>query len=157
MCWQCANPTKTQDDYLREVVLPCIERCGWMVQAVLGSRAHAPFAYTVGLTGMGLPELLVTGLSQERAAVLLNLMAEHWRHTDRVVAHGEQLELLDGRLLEVVDLPHPEAHVLTAGSVYGDAVRAQQLVWADDRGCWPWDARFRGRRGGQPVLGPRGP
>jgi hypothetical protein len=30
-----------------------------------------------------------------------------------------------------------------------------QLVYADDRGHWPWDTGFRGGRGGQPVLGAR--
>jgi Domain of unknown function (DUF4262) len=32
---------------------------------------------------------------------------------------------------------------------------ALQLVYADDRGHWPWDPGFRGGRGGQPVLGVR--
>jgi hypothetical protein len=34
-------------------------------------------------------------------------------------------------------------------------VRGLQMVWADDRDRWPWERGFRGRRGGQPVLGPR--
>lgn len=31
MCWSCDNPG---GDYLRQVVLPIIERAGWMVQYV---------------------------------------------------------------------------------------------------------------------------
>jgi Domain of unknown function (DUF4262) len=29
------------------------------------------------------------------------------------------------------------------------------VVYADDRGRWPWDQGVRGGRGGQPVLGAR--
>ncbi|HVE95523.1 MAG TPA: hypothetical protein VNA67_00795 [Pseudonocardiaceae bacterium] len=39
----------------------------------------------------------------------------------------------------------------------GSDIRALQVVWADDRGPWPWHGGFRGGRGGQPVLGPRAP
>lgn len=34
----------------------------------------------------------------------------------------------------------------------GLGIDAQQLVYADDRGRWPWEVGFRGT---QPVLGPR--
>jgi hypothetical protein len=46
-------------------------------------------------------------------------------------------------------------HLLTAVALHGPAVRGLQMVWADDRSRWPWERGFRGRRGGQPVLGPR--
>ena len=154
MCWDCDHPEATQADYHREVVLPIIERCGWFVQGVGGDRLHAPFAYTVGLTLAGLPELLVTGLPPERAATLLNGVAAHWLHTDPLPAAGLQLDWL-GRRLEVVDLPTPWAHLFTAVELYGEALRAQQLVWADERGRWPWERGHRAGRGGQPVLGPR--
>lgn len=156
MCWQCDNPDKSRDDYYDEVVLPIISRSGWMVQAVGGSRARAPFAYTVGLTDAGLPELVATGLSALRSAELLNAVAFHYLHADPVPKPGDRFRLNDGPCLEVVALPHPEAHLFVATDLYGDAVRAHQLVWADDRGRWPWERAHRASRGGQPVLGPRG-
>lgn len=154
MCWSCDHPEATAADYHRDVVLPTIERRGWFVQGVGGSRRHAPFAYTVGLTLAGLPELVVTGLPHERAAVLLNGVPGHWLHTDPLPVAGLQLDWL-GRRLEVVDLPTPSAHLFVADDLYGEQVRAQQLVWADHRGHWPWERGFRSGRGGQPVLGPR--
>ena len=59
--------------------------------------------------------------------------------------------------MEVVELPHPDAHLVTAVSLFrGAAVRALQIVWSDDHGHWPWEVGFRSGRGrGQPVLGPR--
>ena len=154
MCWACDHPEADQADYHRDVVLPTIERYGWMVQAVGGDRLHAPFAYTVGLTEAGLPELLVTGLSQVRAATLLNRAGEHWLHVDLEPGGGVQL-VVAGIRVEVVDLPTPSAHLFVADELYGEDVRAQQLVWADTRGVWPWDRGHRAGRGGQPVLGPR--
>ena len=155
MCWQCDNPTKTTDEYVREVLLPAIECHGWAVQAVEGGRRSAPFAYTVGLTEAGLPELLVTGMAAYRAAALLNVAAAHWLHAEPLPVHGAHLDL-EHVCLELVDLPQPDAHLLMAVRLYGrEAVTAQQLVRADDRGRWPWDRGHRAGRGGQPVLGPR--
>lgn len=42
---------------------------------------------------------------------------------------------------------------LVAREFFGAGIRALQVVYADDRGQWPWDVRYRGGRGGQPVLG----
>lgn len=155
MCWHCDNPDKTAQDYYEEVALPIIRRSGWMVQFVGGTRRYAPLAYTVGLTDAGLPELVATGLSAPRAARLLNAVAFHYLHADPVPEHGDRIRLNDGPCLEVVALPHPDAHLFVAINLYGGAVRAQQLVWADDRGRWPWERGHRASRGGQPVLGPR--
>jgi hypothetical protein len=72
----------------------------------------------------------------------------------------ESVEEFYGRVIqpmivEVVALPHPEAHLLFAGDVYGPDLKAVQLVYADDSGIWPWSRGHRGGVGGQPVLGPR--
>ena len=145
MCWSCDNP---DGDYLRDLVIPTIRRSGWMVQVVTG---RPRLAYTVGLTERGLPELVVTGMASHRAGALLNSAAtsdiDTW-------LPGECMQYRD-QLLEVVELPHPEAHLFTAAELYGESLRALQLVWADDRGHWPWCRSHRGSRGGQPVLGPR--
>lgn len=156
MCWQCDNPEKTTDDYLAEVVVPCIDRNGWYVQSVLGGKRAAPFAYTVGLTELGLPERVVTGMPHYRSAPLLSGMAVHWLHCDVAPVHGEHVDTRDGGCLEVVDVPHPDAHLHVATALFGsDGVTAQQLVWVDGRGRWPWERGHRAGRGGQPVLGPR--
>lgn len=155
MCWMCDHPEATFASYVDELVQPMIDRCGWAVQAVGGSRLHAPFSYTVGLTPRGLPELVITGRKPEEAAHLLNDVATYVT-TQQVPRPGETVSLCGEGHLEVVELPHPEAHLFVATGLYGeDVVQALQLVWADERGSWPWDVGHRGGRGGQPVLGPR--
>jgi hypothetical protein len=155
MCWTCDHPGATQQDWLDHLG-DTIARCGHAVIAVAGDRLHAPLAYTVGLTAAGLPELVVTGKRPAPATRLLDDVAHHVRFHDGLLTHGQQVGLSHG-LVEVVDLPHPEAHLFDACAYYGAGVRAQQLVWADDRGTWPWEVGHRGGRGGQPVLGPRRP
>jgi len=131
-----------------------IERYGWAIQYVEPSRTSPPWAYTVGLSGYGEPELVVMGMKSEPAAALLNSMAAHVMHA-ATPAPGTQVQLNDGPLVEFVQLSQPSAHLHTAVQMFGPKIRALQLVHADDRGHWPWHPGYRGGRGGQPVLGPR--
>jgi len=68
---------------------------------------------------------------------------------------GDLLRLTEVPPLEVVRVDHPDAHLDIALALFGPEVRALQLVWADDRGHWPWHPGFRANKGGQPVLGRR--
>jgi hypothetical protein len=155
MCWMWDNPGAAERDYLahlREVI--CMY--GWAVQAVERHGIHPPWAYTVGLTATRRPELVVTGMGAQRATHLLNGMAAHLAHADPPDP-GTSGVMSPGPLIEIVEVTKPWAHLNMAVALYGDAIRALQLVHADDRGHWPWDAYFRGTRGGQPVLGVRAP
>lgn len=153
MCWACVHPGAGRRDYL-DHIHRLITRHGWAVQYVGGDRGHAPYAYTVGLTGAGLPELVVTGLRAERATTMLN-GAAHEMAGDGPPTPGTTIALSGGSRVEVVRLARPESHLTVAIDIYGEQVRALQLVWADDRGRLPWHPVFRSNRGGQPVLGPR--
>ncbi|HUA28905.1 MAG TPA: DUF4262 domain-containing protein [Streptosporangiaceae bacterium] len=153
MCWFCDHPGGTLRDYL-DFLTDKITTFGWAVQGVERDRIHPPWAYTVGLTPHGHPELVVTGLSLRRAAALLNDVAGHLMHA-AAPSPGEQIALTGGPLIEIVEVAEPTAHLVMAVELYGPGVRALQVVHADDRGHWPWDVGYRGVRGGQPVLGVR--
>jgi hypothetical protein len=153
MCWQCENPDAQWPDYL-DHMRDMIRKCGWAVQAVERYRVRPPWAYTVGLTAAGSPELVVTGLPARRAADLLNDVAAHVVHAG-APPPGEQFVLEGGPPIEIVELTEPSAHLFVATELYGKGISALQLVHADDRGHWPWDVGYRGVRGGQPVLGIR--
>jgi hypothetical protein len=124
------------------------------VVGIEADRIHPAWAYTIGLTPRGRPELVVTGLPLPRATWLLNIVAPYVLETV-VPLPGEQVLVEGGPLIEVVGVTEPTAHLVTAVELYGLQLRALQLVYADDRGHWPWDAGFRGHHGGQPVLGVR--
>ncbi|MBV9312234.1 MAG: DUF4262 domain-containing protein [Pseudonocardia sp.] len=153
MCWRCDHPGSTAEDALNHMKELMLEH-GWAIQGVEGDRLHPPWAYTLGLTDCGLPELVITGMALNRAGMFLNRMADHALR-DGAAQPGERIHLCGGPLAEIVELPNPDAHLHTAYAFFGPRLRAIQMVWADDRGRWPWELGFRGCRGGQPVLGPR--
>jgi hypothetical protein len=153
MCWECMHPGSTRLEYL-EHLRDVIADYGWTVQGVERDRNRPPWAYTVGLTGSGRPELVVTGLPLSRATRLLNDVASHVLHA-AAPRPGEQVPLHGGPVIEIVKVAEPTAHLVIATEFYGPGIRALQLVHADDRGHWPWQVGYRGVRGGQPVLGAR--
>jgi hypothetical protein len=61
------------------------------------------------------------------------------------------------KAVQFVEVEHPDVHLKFAVEICGSDVRALQLVWADDRGRWPWDAGWGHGRRRQPVLGVRSP
>lgn len=153
MCWQCDHPGATWQDYLGHL-RGLLERHCWVVQGVQRDRHRPPYAYTVGLAGHDRPELVVTGMPYDRAAELLNSVAEHVVHAD-APRPGEVVPLRGGPVIEIVRVAEPAVHLAVATAINGPRFSALQLVHADDRGRWPWDVGFRGGHGGQPVLGAR--
>jgi len=153
VCWECDHPESSHQDYL-DHMQGLIDRFGWAVVAIEDDQIHPPWAYTLGLTPRGRPELVVTGLPQPRAVWLLNTLAPYVLDT-AVPRPGESVLVEGGPLMEVVHVAEPSAHLLTAVEFYGPGIRALQLAYADASGRWPWDAGFRGHKGGQPVLGLR--
>ena len=151
MCWACDHPGATRADYL-DHVRRVTARYGWAVQHVERDRVRPPWAYTVGLTTFGQPELVATGLSRGRAADLLNGVAEHLLHA-AAPRPGEQVKLVDGPFIQIVEIAEPTAYLTIAVELFGPHIRALQVVHADDRGHWPWEPEYRGAQGGQPVLG----
>jgi Domain of unknown function (DUF4262) len=153
MCWMCDHPNATREDYLRHIG-SIIVTTGWAVQAVERDRLRPPYAYTIGLTAYGKPELVVTGMRARDSADLLNDVASHVLHAPEPEL-GEQIPLIGGPLIEFVEVEVPAAHLLLVGEFFDQDYRALQVVHADDRGRWPWEVGYRGIKGGQPLLGPR--
>jgi len=151
MCRQCEDPDRP--GYLERLRQGVADQ-GWLVQGVEGAGPFPPWAYTIGLSGYGLPELVVTGLPVLEAAPLLNGLASHSIHASPP-SPGERIPLRGGPLIEVVPLAEPSVHLMFATALYGPEIRALQLVHADARGRWPWSPDYRDGEGGQPVLGVR--
>lgn len=74
-----------------------IKRFGWMIQGVFPTqecRAPGGYAYTIGLSDVGLPEILVFGLPQEVAGYILNDLAEKMKTGEVKISHGLVLDEL---------------------------------------------------------------
>lgn len=116
-----------------------IETVGWAVTGVFD--ADPPFAYTVGLTEKGRPELFMSGLDINVMALILNDIAANENPVIGDVLEGY---VGNGYKLAVVAADPKAAAVAVPRAMYGrDKVRALQIVWPDKKGRFPWDKRYR--------------
>ena len=104
-----------------------------------------PFGYTVGLFGVGHPELVVVGVDSECACAMLNTVAD-LVFEGRDLVPGE-LVVLDGdRRLAVETLPNPADVLFSANRFYQRpdefSVPAYQLTWAHAGGPFPWEPGY---------------
>lgn len=151
MCEVCNPP---EADRLAGVttVRSMIDASHWATIAVEPECGLPTFAYTVGLSNFGLPELVISGMRKERALPVLDPVAARIL-LNGAPAPGRRIRLPNRRLSEIVRVDDPAARLQIATDVLGPRFTAIQLVYADKKGRWPWDNGYRGR---QAVLGDRG-
>ncbi|GAA1831948.1 DUF4262 domain-containing protein [Luedemannella flava] len=131
-------------------VTAVVRRYGWFVQYVLGdtcssttcgcSRTGVPaYAYSIGLFGLGHPELVVFGLPPDTAGGVINALGR------RVRAGGI---LIPGEVLTFDEWAHrvrpealPDAGELALGAhrYYRREVPLLQLSYDDRAGRFPWE------------------
>ena len=101
------------------------------------------FGYTVGLFGLGHPELVVVGLSSEGTHRLLDGAAD-LVVDGRDLIPGEVVRRDDGQAVFTVEIvPNPGEILFSANRFYQRpdefSVPAFQLTWAHRDGSFPWD------------------
>lgn len=153
MCWLCDNPNPDGDaeddlDGLRSAIRDHL----WLVKCVPDDRR--PYAYTLGLHELGLPELLATGVTTDRALALMDYFAREVIENGPP-APGDRFPMSDIAMFEAVQVERPDVHMELGAMLFGSKLRAVQLVWTDMRGRWPWDSAFDYYGMKQPVLGVR--
>ena len=121
-----------------------IRRHGTSIEYVIGDmrRRQTPFAYTIGLFGMGHPELLVFGLDSRTTGLLLNDVADRVR-AGRDIVPGELLEFEGwGHRVVVESVPNPGEIAFAANRFYQrpdeHSVDMLQLTYDDRDGRFPW-------------------
>jgi hypothetical protein len=115
------------------------------------------FGYTVGLFGLGHPELVVVGLGYGVAHGVLTRMTRLVLGGLNLVP-GETFPDDDGREILLVEvLPNPGEILFSANRFYQRpdefSVPAFQLAWADDRGVFPGEPDCALGAGRQPRPG----
>jgi hypothetical protein len=136
-----------------------IRRHGTTIEYVMGDmRARlTPFAYTVGLFGMGHPELLVFGLDPRTSNVLLNDVSARVKAGSDLVP-GERLEF-DGwsHRVTVEAVPNPGEIAFAANRFYQrpdeHSVPLLQLTYDDRDGRFPWQDGYGNAEWIQPRPG----
>jgi hypothetical protein len=139
------------------MVAQTIRKHGLFIQLVSGdTNDRSPsFAYTVGLFGLGHPELVVLSVDPGTANGLLNHLGDRVRAGDNLVP-GQVLSFEDWPHRVVAEaLPNPGEVLLAANRHYQRPpeapVSAYQLTYDDLGGCFPWDPGYAN----PPDLQPR--
>lgn len=146
------------DGYLRYVRW-VVDKYGWTVQWVASSfhAGTSAFAYTVGLHGLGHPELLIAALTPDASKAVLNQLGRLVRDGRKlqpgdefggVIAAGYTLTIC-GPLTADGLARYPLG---VAAALYGEQPPALQVVWPDAEHRYPWDAAYRELT--QPLLAP---
>lgn len=139
-------------DRARAELLDLIDRYGWAVRNVLSDEADPPLSYTVGLTALDHPEVVITGMPFASAQGFLNLIGQSVRDGKTFKANTWVEDLTDTGELLLIEAR--DVRGLTAvGQVYG-RINALQLVWCDSTGRFPWQPGYRNGPTSQPILGP---
>ncbi len=139
------------DAYIADIV----RRFGWFIQYVGGDSCNAPgcegasesteppFAYTVGLFGLGHPELLVFGVTPGDAARVLNTLGERIR-TGTTLLPGDIVTLDDWPHQIIPEtVPNPGEIVFESNQFYHrpdeHSVPVLQISYDDAEGRFPWE------------------
>ncbi|MFI7079721.1 DUF4262 domain-containing protein [Micromonospora sp. NPDC049903] len=136
-----------------------LETTGWTVTHILPGdgdfETTAPFAYPVGLTAHGHPDLITAPLPPEVAHTLLNDLAQRVYYKAERFTHGQRIsDLIVGYDAIIIDgPPTDDLHPGTAIARYGhDQIRLQQLVWPDKKGRFPWNSGYDFEPRAQPLI-----
>ncbi|HKX75856.1 MAG TPA: DUF4262 domain-containing protein [Acidimicrobiia bacterium] len=149
--------TQAWIDQTRARTTEMIRRHGWFIEYVGGDQCDCPdcagreedgppFAYTVGLFGLGHPELLVFGLGPDAAGTVLNAFGKMIRRGENLVP-GQLVSLPGGHHQFVVEeVPNPGEIVFGANDFYQRPPEASvpvlQLTYDDGNGVFPWDPDY---------------
>lgn len=135
-------------------LLDLIEEHGWAVRNVMAGPDEGDdveFSYTIGLTALGHPEVIILGMPAEHASTFLNMIGDEVRRGGRL-DHGTVTGEFTSHDTPVVFLRAEDTERLTAvAEVYG-RVDALQMVWPDSTGRLPWQNGYRNSPKAQPLL-----
>lgn len=128
------------------------------VAADAASELHrgAPYAYTIGRSMAGRPELLITGLDAEAARAILEHVAQRDESAPRPLAAGDVTPWIDGK--QPFKVIEAEPGILSGALLaFGiGRVTALQLLWPDAHGRYPdadgdWITQTVHAKGGFPF------
>jgi hypothetical protein len=136
----------------RAAMLERIERFGWAAQGVLGDRSHPEYVYTVGLSNLGHPELVLLGMPVDDGLAELEALVPLILDGLRV---GDLNELRQpcGCTIRFVPVRPGAIDLNVADGIHGSPVRAVQYVWSAF-GRYPGEHGYDPVTYRQPLLGP---
>lgn len=135
-----------------------IKQRGIHIQPILASDDGPSYVYTVGMTLIGAPELIVFGLPPQAAASMVLTLFNEMRMGNRPKDQKEIIDLArvplrleDVSRAAIDDYTGQGDDYLTS---HGHMPKYRQLMWPDEQGVFPNEKGFDERyRASQPYIG----
>lgn len=133
----------TPADHFRDTIAEHISESGQFMFGVFSTEVSPAFTYTIGLTEVGLSELVITGFSPDNTvAGILNRVGEILRERGTDFTHGEIVPLFPNsekgvKLLQVSEEKRLEYAVQVGQYYHNDDFKLMQVVLPDEDGVWP--------------------
>ena len=125
-----------------------IAKFGWHITGVFPTEAQADqgyYAYTTGANLRELPELIITGISLQLGAEMLNVLLNSLRAgTETVHEDSPYTELFNLPIYLRKLTPEQVTGFMTMTESYyrGNPFDAYQFVYPDPQGRFPWDEGY---------------
>lgn len=127
-----------------------IAEWGVTLQSVHPDIDSPPFTYTIGLTDLGWPELMIVGIAHEYAGYSLNYIVQEYLRENRIPQRGDVLKefIVAGISLRIGTISSKNVldWMCQAGyrqeRVKGPIPKGLQIVWPDKRNVFPADIEF---------------
>lgn len=154
-----ANEDNFVDGFLTKVEAN-IEKYGHSGIQILGDDPENTFTYTVGLSDVHWPELIIFGIEPNNALSIINSVVSHLRSTETRPTAGMVIDKALSVPVKLGAIPHDEVleHFKVAlrranekGS-NDEAIAGLQIVWPDTAGLFPGDDGYDSENFPQKVL-----
>jgi hypothetical protein len=147
---------------IQQMIADNIEKFGLHVQYVFATEDTPSFIYTIGMTDIGAPELLMFSLPPEAVHGCINELYQEMRMGHRPKDASRITDLWSvPMILESVDSQDAAEYTVQADEYYrGKGLKPvyKQMVWPDAHGKYPHQHGFDPKlRASQPYLGKRHP
>lgn len=149
----CETPSVEEGEQLLEN----IATYGWHCVHVPEMGDRRAFTYTIGLYHtLKHPELLIYGVDADAARDMIKVVAKAAREDKPLDLDQPTDELFDGHSCVFVEVPYSNFHEHIGLGIWfyeGVSFPVRQIVWASEKGRYPWhheaSAKFRAN---QPLL-----
>jgi hypothetical protein len=155
------NPADTAR-WIQEKINENVEQHGFHLQYVFADENTPSFIYTIGMTNIGAPELIIFGLPPEAVGGPLNQLFNEIRMHNRPTDEKKLADLWSvTMLLEAVDKDVAGEYTVQFDEYYLDKNTKpvyKQILWPDTNGKYPHQHGFDEKyRASQPYIGKRHP
>lgn len=143
------------NETIRERTDRLIKEYGYTVIFVFAGESDedsAPFAYTVGLTEKGHPEMIVFGMPHTTAHRLISLAVEQLLEDKLVIGEPVSEIATCDMIFQHVEPSRAADYIYQANDRAKRDLPAIQMVWPDRNGKFPWDADFEKEFEGKQIM-----